>query len=74
MTGYPIKPIDPIIWAKRLKTDGATNQLLTLVDLIVDARSWREICIHPFPAMTTEQHRAAVMAEIEAASYQDGKG
>lgn len=37
MTGYPIKPIDPIIW-------------------------------------TTEQHRAAVMAEIEAASYQDGKG
>ncbi len=39
MTSYPIKPIDPIIWAKRLKTDGATNQLITLVDLIVDAQS-----------------------------------
>lgn len=69
-----VEPIPFAVWGKRLLTDGAERQLETLVQMETEARVLTDICMCQHKPDSYERHRAAVMAEIEAASYQEGKG
>ena len=74
MTDRP-EPIPFAVWGKRLKTDGADRQLETLVGLVTSRRVLAGSLVgEPISLEGEATHRAAVMAENEAASYQEGKG